>query len=137
MAYNLRNINTLDLRPSTGVGVAIPFNSPSVFTTVYTTKEQTKYNILNFLLTNTRERIFNPTFGAGLRSRLFEQITQDSNDALKASIRSSVERYFPNIQIIQLSVISDPDSNTISIQFSYRLVANNEEDVITINVQNG
>jgi len=58
MAYNLRNINTLDLKPSTGVGVGLPFNTPAVFTTIYTTKEQIKYNIINFLLSDRRERIF-------------------------------------------------------------------------------
>jgi hypothetical protein len=58
MAYNLRNINVLDLRPSVGVGVALPFNVPGVFKTIYTTKEQLKFNIINFLLTNKRERIF-------------------------------------------------------------------------------
>ena len=137
MAYNLKNINTLDLKPSTAIGVAIPFNTPSVFTSVYTTKEQIKYNIINFLLTDNRERIFNPTFGAGLRSKLFEQITKESNEALKSSIRTSVEYYFPNIQIVKLGILSDPDSSTIAIQFSYRLLANNEEDAITLNIQNG
>lgn len=137
MAYNIRTINVLDRRPSTGVGVALPFNNPSVFTTVYTTKEQIKYNILNFLLTDKRERVFNPTFGAGLRSRLFEQITEESNTALKRSIQNSVETYFSNIQIDQLNIIPNPDDNTIRVQFSYRLVANNEEDVILIDIQNG
>lgn len=137
MAYNLKNINTLDLKPSTAIGVAIPFNTPSVFTSVYTTKEQIKYNIINFLLTDRRERIFNPQFGAGLRSKLFEQITKESNETLKSNIRSSVEHYFPNIEIVKLGILSDPDHSTISIQFSYRLLANNEEDVITLNIQNG
>ena len=68
MAYGLRNINVLDLRPSTGVGVGLPFNAPGVFRTVYTTKEQIKYNLINFLLTDKRERIFNPTFGADRKS---------------------------------------------------------------------
>ncbi len=63
MAYNLTRRNVLDLRPSTGVGVALPFNNPrGVFKTVYTTKEQLKYNLINFLLTDKRERIFNPNF---------------------------------------------------------------------------
>ena len=137
MAYNLKNINTLDLKPSTAIGVSIPFNNPSVFTSVYTTKEQIKYNIINFLLTDRRERIFNPQFGAGLRSKLFEQITKESNDTLISSVRTSVEHYFPNIQIQELSVLPDPDHSTISIQFSYKLLANNEEDVITLNIQNG
>ena len=87
MAYNIRNIDIVDLRPSTGVGVSLPFSNRTAFTTVYTTKEQLKYNIINYLLTDRGERIFNPTFGAGLRSRLFEQITQESNDSLKMSIQ--------------------------------------------------
>jgi len=137
MAYNLRNINTLDLKPSTGVGVGLPFNTPSVFTTIYTTKEQIKYNIINFLLSDRRERIFNPTFGAGLRSRLFEQITNQSNQALQDSIETSIQNYFPNIQITQLDVVSDPDRSSITVEFSYTLLASNEQDIITLNVQNG
>ena len=137
MAYKARNINTLDLRPSTGIGVALPFNQPSVFRTVYTTKEQLKYNIINFLLTDRGERIFNPTFGAGLRSRLFEQITQESNDALEASIRSSVENQFADVIVYNLKVTADPDRSTIYVQFSYSIKSSGESDTILLNVQNG
>ena len=137
MAYNIRNINVVDLRPSVGVGVAIPFSNTTAFKTVYTTKEQLKYNIINYLLTDTGERIFNPTFGAGLRSRLFEQITVEANDALEASIRTSVENYFPSVQVINLQVLSSPDDNLISVQFSYRIVTSNETDNILLNIQNG
>ena len=137
MAYNLRNINVLDLRSSTGVGVAIPFSNRTAFTTVYTTKEQLKYNIINFLLTDRGERIFNPTFGAGLRSRLFEQITQEANEALQLSIQTSVENYFPSVKVSNLKVISDPDSSLISVQFSYVITTSNETDNILLNIQNG
>jgi len=137
MAYGLKNINVLDLKPSTGVGVALPFSNVTAFTTVYTTKEQLKYNILNFLLTDRGERLFNPTFGAGLRSRLFEQITEESNEALKISIQSAVESYFPSIQVRNLSVISTPDQSLISVQFSYIITTSNETDNILVNIQNG
>lgn len=137
MAYNIRNINIVDLRPSTGVGVSLPFSNRTAFTTVYTTKEQLKYNIINYLLTDRGERIFNPTFGAGLRSRLFEQITQESNEALKMSIQTSVESYFPSVEIAKLDILSDPDFSQISIQFSYRIKTSNETDNILLNIQNG
>lgn len=137
MAYNVRRINTLDLRPSTGVGVAIPFNNPSVFTTVYTTSEQLKYNIINYLLTDRGERIFSPTFGAGLRSSLFEQITTDASEALLTTLRSGLEYNFPGIEVIDLNVTPDPDSNLIYINFSYRIRRNNQTDTITLNIQNG
>lgn len=136
MAYGLKQIPVVDLRPSTGVGVKIPFASDSVFTTVYTTKDQTKYNLINFLLTDRRERPFNPTFGASLRSRLFEQITQISMDDLKQSIVTQVEANFPNIKVSKIAITGDSDRNTIKIQFSYALLNTSETDVVSIKIQN-
>lgn len=134
MAYNLKNINVLDLRPSTGVGVALPFSSPSVFTTVYTTKDQLKYNIINFLLTDKRERVFNPTFGAGIRQKLFEQLTNDTIDTLDLQIRSGIEQYFPNVRITDLTFQADPDRSLLTIQFSYAILNTGESDNVILNI---
>jgi hypothetical protein len=136
MAYGAKNISYLDLRPSTAIGVKLPFVSPSVFTYVYTTKEQTKYNIINFLLTDKRERIMNPNFGAGLRSRLFEQISIDTTEELEQSLISQIENNFPNIEIIELSVTGQPDYNSINIRFSYTIKSTSETDTANIVIQN-
>lgn len=137
MAYQVRNINPLDLKPSIGIGVSIPFSTKSVFTTVYTTQEQLKYNIINYLLTGRRERVFNPNFGAGLRDLLFESITSQSIQSTELSIRSGLETNFPSINVIELSITPDPDKNTITIYFSYVIVNTGIEDEININFQNG
>ena len=134
MAYNLRNINVLDLKPSTGIGVALPFDAPGVFRTVYTTREQLKYNIINFLLTNNRERIFNPTFGANIRSKVFEQITTNTTDELDSLIRNGIERYFPNVIITNLSFGGDPNRNYLTIQFSYTINNTGETDNVIISL---
>jgi len=136
MAYGLKKISPLDLKPSTAIGVAIPFSAPAVFSSVYTTKDQLKYNIINFLLTDPRERPFNPNFGAGLRARLFEQIDQNTFEEVKQSIRTQVENSFPQIEIVRLDVVGLPDYNAINITFSYRLLRSNENDSVTITVQN-
>ena len=135
MAYNLKQINVLDLRPSTGVGVALPFNTPAVFQTVYTTKEQLKYNIINFLLTDKRERVFNPNFGANIRSKVFEQITADTVDSLDSQIRTGVNQYFPNVVITNLTFGGNPDENLLTIQFSYVINNTGESDnvILTLN----
>ena len=134
MAYNVRNINVLDLRPSTGIGVSIPFSNPAVFETVYNTKDQTKYNLINFLLTDPRERIFNPSFGAGLRSKLFEQITNTTVDDLDTLIRTGVEAYFPNVVITALTFGGNPDENTLIVNFSYTIRNTRESDNITLSI---
>lgn len=134
MAYNIRNINVLDLRKSTGIGVSLPFNNPAVFQTVYTTKDQVKYNLINFLLTDPRERVFNPTFGAGIRGRLFEQITDSTADDLDLLIRSGVERYFPNVVITQLVFGGNPNDNILTVNFSYTIKNTRESDNITLSI---
>jgi len=134
MAYNLKQINVLDLRPSTGIGVALPFNTPAVFQTVYTTQEQLKYNIINYLLTNNRERLYNPSYGANLRAQLFEQITADTLDTLDVQIRAGIEGYFPNITITNLSFNPQPDQNLVVIQFSYKIKNTGVSDNVIISL---
>lgn len=135
MAYGLKKISPLDLRPSTAIGVKIPFSTKNVFTSVYTTKEQTKYNLINFLLTDRRETPMVPNFGAGIRSLLFEQITQDSMDRMESYIRSSVEANFPNVLISTLEVIPNEDESYVTINFGYVLRNSNQEDEITIKIE--
>ena len=39
MAFEIEKINPLDLKPSKGVGVALPFSGRAVFNTTYQTKD--------------------------------------------------------------------------------------------------
>jgi hypothetical protein len=50
MAYNIININPLDLQPSKGIGIKLPFDGSTGLNITYTTKDATRSNILNFLL---------------------------------------------------------------------------------------
>ncbi len=136
MAYGLKQISPLDLKPSTAIGVKVPFQTENVFTSIYTTKDQLKYNIINYLLTDPRERPFNPNFGAGLRARLFEQIDQYTFEDMQQSIRTQMENQFPQIQITTLDIIGNPDYNSINIKFSYRLLRSNENDSVILTIQN-
>ena len=80
MAFNPQQINPLDLNPSTGIGVDIPFNGNAVFKSNFQTKNSIKNNIINYFLTNPGEHYLNPTFGAGLRDFIFTQINNDNLD---------------------------------------------------------
>lgn len=136
MAYGLKKISPLDLKPSTAIGVAVPFSADNVFSSVYTTKDQIRYNLINYLLTDPRERPFAPTFGAGLRARLFEQIESTTFDEIRESMRTQLEANFPQIEIKQLEVLGDPEIGSINISFSYKLLRSNENDSVTLTIQN-
>jgi len=136
MAYGLVKIPVIDFKPSTSLGVKIPFSAPNAFTPVYTSTEQIKYNLINFLLTDTGERPFNPNFGAGLRKMVFNQITNDSLISLKSNISNKIQAYFPNISVTQLNFLGDPDNNIITITLNYVLLGTNQTDLATISIQN-
>lgn len=136
MAYNIININPLDLQPSKGVGIKVPFDGPTGLNITYTTKEATKSNILNFLLTGKRERIMNPNLGAGIREQLFEQITSNTIENIEDIITFGLNDYFPQIKLNNLTVNSTPDQNLIQIYFSYSIKNTNIQDEIVINFNN-
>ena len=136
MVYDIVYINPLDLQPSKGVGIQIPFNGPTGLNITYTTAEATKSNILNFFLTGRRERIMNPNFGAGIREQLFEQITNDTAANLENIITFGLGDYFPQVKLTNLNVSASPDQNLIQIYFSYSIRNTNIQDEITINFNN-
>ena len=76
MAYRIYNQFPSDLKNGRrAIGFSLPFTGEAVFNPTYTTKDQMRSNIINYFLTNKGERIFNPSFGANLREKLFSQIT--------------------------------------------------------------
>lgn len=128
-----RKISKLDLNPNMGIGVSLPFNSQKVFTTTYTTREQIKSNLINFILTNTSERIMNPEFGAGLRRLLFSQI--DDVDTIKNILQDKINFNFPTIDLIEIDVLANPDTYTISIAITYEIKSSgNTTDTIQVNL---
>lgn len=138
MAYQVKNINVIDLKPSTALGVSLPFNSPSVFKSVFTSKEQTKYNLINYILTNKNERIFYPDFGLNLRARLFEPITEDAEEEIKQSILNGIAMNFPNVVINKIKITNDIDSHLVLIYFTYTIKNTQETDDVLLSFeQNG
>ena len=125
---------TSSLRPQRAIGVSIPFNSPGVFYSTYTTKDQLKSNILNYFLTNKGERIFNPTFGSNIRNYLFEQLTIQNYDNLEFMIQEDMKKYFPNVTVDKLEIFGFEDSNTLQVNIFYYVkdFGINDQIILTI-----
>jgi phage baseplate assembly protein W len=132
MAFNPQQINPLDLNPNVAVGVNLPFNGPSVFTSNYFTSQALKNNLINFFLTNPGELPLNPTFGGGLRAFIFEQISEGTLNGLENNISFSLENFFPNVIINDLEVLRNDDTNTITINLKYSVANSNINDNLTI-----
>jgi phage baseplate assembly protein W len=132
MAFNPQQIYPIDLNASKAVGVDIPFNGNAVFKSNYLTKDAIKNNLINFFLTNPGERYLNPTFGGGLRAFIFEQITNDNLNFLREDINSKLTNYFPNVQVNDLTVTGQVDTNQITVTLQYSVINTNITDNLEI-----
>ena len=132
MSFGAKKIFSIDTKPGTAVGVAIPFNAPAIFFPTYTTQDAIRNNLLNFFLTNQTERYLNNQFGANLRAFLFEQISTDNISDLKENIQSLLSQYFPNIRVDKLDVLENSDNNEITVQLYYSIINTGITDQIQI-----
>jgi len=135
MAFQVRQINPIDFLPSVAVGVSLPFSAGNVFNSTYTTQDALKSNLINFFLTDIGERFLNPTFGAGIRSKLFEQMTPDTLDNIESTIRAGISNWFSNITIVDIKIEQAIDDNMVTVFFSYSINKTNVKDQLVINFQ--
>tara|TARA_R110000737_G_scaffold276834_1_gene283626 strand:+ start:735 stop:1178 length:444 start_codon:yes stop_codon:yes gene_type:complete len=103
-----------------------------------TIKEMAKQNLRVLFFTVPGERIWNRSFGVGLRRYLFEQNTAALENALKVRISNQVKSYLPYIKISTLQFLSarnmpDMDENGLVIRFTYVISPYNVSDTIFIN----
>ena len=131
MAYRIENNNPFDTDYKLAVGVSVPFvgstisGSDAVFNSTYTTTDQIRSNLINFMLTNKGERPLNPNYGSDLRRYVFSNITEDSLGTnigiqdLKNNLLSEVRTNFPEINVISLEITPSIDTNTVNINLTY------------------
>lgn len=127
-----RNIET---KTNTPVGLRIPFNSSGVFSVVFSTKEQLKYNLINLILTEKGERIENPNFGTNIRKFLFENNSDGIKNKIYNDIINSVESYLPEVIIENININeSYREYNSLNIEIIYRVKNSNNIDTLNIEI---
>ena len=133
MAFRIPNKFVVDVDARQAVGVSIPFSSNSVFTQTFTTAEQTKSNLINYLLTNKGERVLNPNYGGNLRALLFEQISNTTLEGIQIKLSNDLQSKFPYVNVKQLVITPIENINTINIFIQYS-VLNLDNETIEINL---
>ena len=135
MAYIRSNrVDPRDFLINTAIGVALPFNVPGVFSSVYSTQDQIKYNLINLVLTSKGERIENPNFGTVLKQQLFEPISEQTIPLIKSSITNAVDQYLPEIAIDAIDIVPYADDNTLVVTIKYIILLSAQPDNVIINL---
>ena len=124
-------LNPIDIGQKRGIGINVLFNNDtSVFNQTFTTKEQVKANLINYILTNKGERFFDPTFGGDLRASIFNP--DSTLDTITVRLENEIYAYVPNIIIRNISLKKYSDENLVNLIIDYSI--NNQNDNLVINV---
>jgi len=81
-----------------------------------------KQAIVSLLLTDPGERLFQPELGSGLRSFLFEPLDSATAALINASVRDTLDRYEPRIDIIDITTTPNSDENGYEVSLSFEVV---------------
>ena len=135
MAQIIQNKYPIDTEARRAVGFGFPLNGDAVFVPTYQTRDQIKANLVNYLLTNRGERVFNPNFGADLRNLLFGNVSDTTTEDLRERIQNDINSFFPEVQVKQVIFDNIPDSNTINFTLTYQIVVFGIEESVNILLQ--
>ncbi len=138
MAYRIENNNPLDLDYQLVIGVSLPFigsiisGSDAVFNSTYTTTEQLRSDVINYILTNKGERVLNPNYGSDLRRFIFQSTTEVNLNNLKLQIIEGLRANFPQITTNSVNINPNYDVNSINIVIDYSFAGNKNSIDITL-----
>lgn len=109
-------------------------NPLSGFLARMTNEEAIKQSIRNLVFTERTERFYRPDIGSKIWSLLFEPVDAHTEDLLKKTIDETIRNNEPRVDLMNVVVRGDPDTNTymISIQFSIKTIPNSNESMVLL-----
>jgi phage baseplate assembly protein W len=120
---------------TTYLGFKLPFSFGINSEILHTkTIDNVKDNLLNLLLTNPGDRVFQPNLGVNISNLLFEDMGEDVdqfNAELREEVEAKVGKWMPFIKINSVEAISNHDRNTynIKVNFSFLRSAQMNESI--------
>jgi len=91
-----------------------------------------KQAVVNLLLTNRGERLFNSEIGSGITNLLFEPLDYGTAALVNAEITRTLEDYEPRIRIETLTVVPNFEDNGFEVGLEFEVVG---RDDLPLNVE--
>ena len=90
--------------------------------TVLKNQDAIKKSVVNLCRTKFNERFFNDLIGTSVDNSLFELIDSGIGDVLEREIEALLKNFEPRINLSDIKVIANQDSNSLEIKVSYEIV---------------
>ena len=88
--------------------------------------------ILNLLLTQKGERIYDPEYGSDLKSHLFEPLDFGTAGSIKDNISKTIDTYEPRVSIETLLVEPNLESNGFDVRLDFQVLSRADIPPISI-----
>lgn len=79
-------------------------------------------SIRNLIFTEPGERFFNPNLGSRVTKLLFENFDEISAQLVKTEIEETIKNYEPRVDLIDVTVNPNYDSNEFNVTIRYKIV---------------
>ena len=90
--------------------------------TVLKNQDAIKKSVINLCRTKFNERFFNDLIGTSVDNSLFELIDSGIGDVLEREIEALLKNFEPRINLSDINVIANQDSNSLEIKVTYQIV---------------
>ena len=90
--------------------------------TVLKNQDAIKKSVVNLCRTKFNERFFNDLIGTSVDNSLFELIDSGIGDVLEREIEALLNNFEPRINLSDINVIANQDSNSLEIKVAYQIV---------------
>ena len=119
------------------IGIDLPIRRgddlDGFFATTSTTIEAVKNNIRNLLQTEEGERFFQPNLGIGLKTLLFEHITNENLIGVQNIILDKLEFWLPFVEVRDIEVFSKDNTTDIGAnEIRVKILFNIKQDPNTL-----
>jgi phage baseplate assembly protein W len=116
----------LGTKPSTGGDLVLDHDEQAI-----------KNSISNIFITKKGEKLLDPTFGSSLDQYLFEPITETYAKAIGNDIFNVISDFEPRIEVLNITVATDPDNQQYQITVNYRFREIQKQSYLNILAQLG
>ena len=79
-------------------------------------------SIRNIVFTSPGEKFFQPDFGSRISESLYENVDTVSALAIEDEIRSSIINFEPRVNLLDTTVVPNPDDNEMAVTIEYEIV---------------
>ena len=94
-----------------------------------------KQSIQTLLLTKYFERPFQPQLGSPIYQLLFEPLDPISAASIKQAIERVLQNYEPRVQILQIVVVADEDTNSYSVSLYFNVIGIRDPVIFSTTLQ--